>query len=62
VRFGQERQWLRDDVDPQFVAVLLQILLFGRVLDDVSLTPISDDLWERNASVLFVSMLTNPLA
>ncbi|MDE3107529.1 MAG: TetR/AcrR family transcriptional regulator [Acidobacteriota bacterium] len=62
VRFGQERQWLRDDVDPQFVAVLLQNLLIGRVLDDVSLTPISDDLWERNASVLFVSMLTNPLA
>ena len=62
VSFGQERGWLRQDVDARFVAVLLQILLFGRVLDDVSLTPISDDLWERNASVLFVSMLTDPSA
>ncbi|HEY7932089.1 MAG TPA: TetR/AcrR family transcriptional regulator [Acidimicrobiales bacterium] len=62
VTFGQERGWLRQDVDARFVAVLLQILLFGRVLDDVSLTPMSDDLWERNASVLFVSMLTDPSA
>lgn len=62
VRFGQEQGWLRRDVDAHFIAVLLQILLFGRVIDDVSLTPISDDLWERNATVLFLSMFTNPSA
>lgn len=60
VKFGQDRGWVRRDVDPHFLSVLLQILLFGRVIDDVSLSPISDELWERSASVLFLSLLTPP--
>ncbi|HVB18956.1 MAG TPA: TetR/AcrR family transcriptional regulator [Acidimicrobiales bacterium] len=60
VRFGQQRGWVRRDVDAHFLAVLLQILLFGRVVDDISLNPVSDELWEHSASVLFFSLLTPP--
>lgn len=60
VRYGQDRGWVRRDVDPRFLAVLFQILLFGRVIDDISLSPVSDELWESSASVLFFSLLTAP--
>ncbi len=60
IRFGQQRGWIRNDVDGHFIAVLLQSLIFGRAIDDISLTPISDELWERSASVMFFSLLTPP--
>jgi len=60
VRYGQDRGWVRRDVDAHFIAVLLQILLFGRVVDDISLEPVSDELWEHSASILFFSLLTPP--
>ena len=34
--FAQQKGWVRDDIPAQALAVLFQILIFGRALDDVS--------------------------
>jgi AcrR family transcriptional regulator len=55
--FAQERQWLRDDISARFLAVLFQILIFGRTLDDISNDPIEEDVWGSSLSLLFVELL-----
>ncbi|HVA53273.1 MAG TPA: TetR/AcrR family transcriptional regulator [Acidimicrobiales bacterium] len=55
--FAQQRQWLRDDVPAAFFAVLFQILIFGRSLDDISNEPIDEGVWGSSLSVLFMELL-----
>jgi|SRR5665213_1821416 len=55
--FAQEREWLRDDISARFLAVLFQILIFGRTLDDISNDPIEEDVWGSSLSLLFVELL-----
>ncbi len=55
--FAQQRGWVRDDISPRALAVLFQILIFGRALDDVSADPIEDETWELSSSVLFIDLL-----
>ena len=50
---GQERGWLRCDLTPKAIAVLVQVLLIGRTIDDISTQPIQDREWaEAMTSVL----------
>jgi len=42
---SQERGWLRCDLSAHSIAVLVQVLLIGRTIDDVSTTPIEDREW-----------------
>jgi hypothetical protein len=56
-KFVQERQWLRDDISARFRAVLFQILIFGRTLDDISNDSIEEDVWGSSRSLLFVELL-----
>ena len=55
--FAQEKGWLRDDVSAAVLAVLFQILVFGRTLDDVSNDPIDEGVWESSMAVLFVGLI-----
>jgi AcrR family transcriptional regulator len=55
--FAQQKGWLRDDLSPRALAVLFQILIFGRALDDVSAEPIEEEVWEQSSGVLFVELL-----
>lgn len=57
-RWGQERGWVRRDQDAKLLAVLLQTLFFGRVLDDVSTSPIGDQMWESSMAELLMDLLT----
>lgn len=57
IEFAQRRGWLRDDVPANFLAVFLQIMIFGRGLDDISDTPLVDADWGRSISTLFVELL-----
>jgi AcrR family transcriptional regulator len=57
IEFAQHRGWLRDDIPADALAVLLQILVFGRALDDISSDPIDEDDWESATGVLFVELL-----
>jgi AcrR family transcriptional regulator len=55
--YSQERQWLRDDIPAKALAVLFQILVFGRSLDDVSNNPVDETEWEVSIGALFGELL-----
>lgn len=55
--YSQERQWLRDDIPAKALAVLFQILVFGRSLDDVSNNPVDEAEWEESIGALFGELL-----
>ena len=52
VQYGQEREWLSRELSAHSIAVLIQVLLIGRTLDDVSTTPIDNSDWEATMGVL----------
>ncbi|MCU1363104.1 MAG: Transcriptional regulator [Acidimicrobiaceae bacterium] len=54
---AQKNEWLRDDISAEVFAVLFQILIFGRALDDVSREPIDEELWESSMGLLFADLL-----
>jgi AcrR family transcriptional regulator len=54
---AQKKEWLRDDISADVFAVLFQILIFGRALDDVSRDPIDEELWESSIGLLFADLL-----
>jgi len=55
--FAQKREWLRDDIAPEALAVLFQMLIFGRALDDVSNDPIDEAAWQSAMGTLFLDLL-----
>lgn len=57
---GQNRGWLRRDVTARSIAVLVQVVIFGRTLDDVSSEPINQTDWEQAIYALFLDMLNRP--
>lgn len=57
IAMAQDRQWLRDDVPPTFLAAFLQIIVFGRALDDISDTPLEEEEWGSSIAALFVDLL-----
>lgn len=56
-QYGQERGWLRADLSPRAIAVLVQVIVFGRTLDDVSTEPIAQAEWDVLVGVLFAGLL-----
>jgi AcrR family transcriptional regulator len=54
---GQNRGWLRRDVSARSIAVLVQAVIFGRTLDDVSSEPINQNDWEHAMFTLFLNLL-----
>ena len=57
---GQNRGWLRRDVSARSIAVLVQAVIFGRTLDDISADPINQEDWEHATATLFLSLLNIP--
>lgn len=45
VRELQERGWLSRDLEPQVVAIFLQAYSFGKIVDDIAVSPVSSDQW-----------------
>lgn len=43
---AQQRGWLSADVDPQAAGVLIQAVILGRVIDDVSITQADPEQWD----------------
>lgn len=60
VELGQERGWLRRDISARSIAVALQVLIFGRILDDISLNPIDTTEWEFAMGAFFASLFNLP--
>jgi AcrR family transcriptional regulator len=57
---GQQREWLNRDVSAHSVAVLIQVLLVGRTLDDVSTTPIQNAEWEAMMAIFLGVIIAHP--
>ena len=57
VEQGQERGWLRRDLSARAIAVFLESVLFGRVQDDVSMLPVSDEEWERVVTTVLLDLV-----
>ena len=60
VEYGQERGWLRTDLSAHSIAVLMQAMVFGRSLDDVSSSPIDDVEWGMAMTVVFAELVKAP--
>jgi len=45
VSLGQKNNWFRSDLDARSIAVMFQVVVIGRVLDDISLNPVSEKDW-----------------
>lgn len=58
VEIGQARGWIRHDVAARSVAVVLQAVVFGRNLDDLSSDPMTESEWIAFTSQLFSLLLT----
>jgi AcrR family transcriptional regulator len=59
VEYGQGKGWLNSNLSAHAIAVLIQVLLVGRTLDDVSTTPINNTEWETSMGILLVVILNN---
>jgi AcrR family transcriptional regulator len=60
VEYGQQREWLNRELSAHSVAVLIQVLLVGRTLDDVSTTPIDNAEWEASMAILLGVIIARP--
>jgi AcrR family transcriptional regulator len=60
VEFGQQREWLNRQLSAHSVAVLIQVLLVGRTLDDVSTTPIGNAEWETSMGIMLGVIIAQP--
>jgi AcrR family transcriptional regulator len=60
--YGQAKGWMRHDVSAQSIAMLLQAVVLGRTLDDISLIPHSDAEWDFTLVALFMEMLNVPVS
>ena len=56
-QYGQDQGWLRRDVSARSIAVLVQVLVFGRTLDDISTEPVDQEEWEVMVVALFAGLL-----
>jgi AcrR family transcriptional regulator len=45
VTIGQNNGWFRNDLDARAIGVMFQVVVIGRVLDDVSSTPLTEEQW-----------------
>ena len=59
VRHGQDQGWIRSDIPPNAIAVFFLALVFGRNLDDVSVTPIRQADWDVMVATMFMAMLNH---
>jgi hypothetical protein len=45
----QRRGWVRNDLDPMAMSALVQAVILGRVVDDISEHPLDPELWTKAA-------------
>ncbi|MBW4077647.1 MAG: TetR/AcrR family transcriptional regulator [Acidobacteria bacterium] len=59
IEHGQSRGWLRSDITSHALAIMIQANQVGRILDDISGTPIEPSEWEPLMFALFAAMIAN---
>ncbi len=56
---GQDRGFVRKDVSAWSLAALIQAVVFGRVLDDITTSPVKQEDWDFTMNALFRSAMLN---
>ena len=59
ISMGQDRGFVRKDVSAWSLAILIQSIVFGRVLDDITSSPIEQADWDLTMTTLFKSAMLN---
>ena len=57
VVMAQEKEWIRNDLDSRAIAVFLQAYTLGRAVDDVAVTKVDTEAWNK-----LIRAVTEPLA
>lgn len=57
VATAQEKEWIRNDLDARAIAVFLQAYTLGRAVDDVAVTKVEPEAWNK-----LIRAVTEPLA
>lgn len=57
----QQRGWIRRDLDPKAVAVLLQAYTLGRIIDDVSSDPVDPEAWNHLINAVVTQAVSGSL-
>jgi AcrR family transcriptional regulator len=57
IEIAQEKGWVRTDLDPRAIAVFLQAYTLGRAVDDVAVTKVDPEAWNK-----LIRAVTEPLA
>jgi len=57
VVMAQEKEWIRNDLDSRAIAVFLQAYTLGRAVDDVAVTKVDPEAWNK-----LIRAVTEPLA
>ena len=58
IKICQRRGWMRSDFDPKSVAVFVQVVIFGRNLDDLSIEAMPESEWAAFMYQVFGLLLT----
>lgn len=56
ITYAQEKGWVRRDIDPRAVAVLLQSYSLGRIVDDITDKKLDNSEWVRVIDVVLSSL------
>ncbi len=59
ISMGQDRGFVRKDVSAWSLGILIQSIVFGRVLDDITESPIEQADWDLTMTTLFRSAMLN---
>jgi hypothetical protein len=57
IEIAQEKGWVRTDLDARAIAVFLQAYTLGRAVDDVAVTKVDPEAWNK-----LIRAVTEPLA
>ena len=57
IQSAQEKEWIRNDLDARAIAVFLQAYTLGRAVDDVAVTKVDPEAWNK-----LIRAVTEPLA
>ncbi len=55
----QERRVIKDHLPARTIATVVQVVLIGRVLDDISINPLTNDEFRDGATFLFLSLVNH---
>ncbi len=60
IRESQAQGWIKQQLDPAAVALLIQAYTFGKVIDDIAFNPVNQEAWAALLMQLSEAVYLNP--